>query len=133
MLNHIVLMGRLTRDRIGSDIHLVINTGEMGSDDVRALKDSGFTMSYHVVRLREGVDTGHSVDMRMRTIENVLKGGLELQYLIEPLGPEHSAAEILIEARRARAVGALQEIVAPVAQPSHPYSGLPGSMLPMGE
>ena len=99
-------LGRLTRDRIGSDIHLVINTGEMGSDDIRALRDSGFTMSYHVVRLREGVDTGHSVDMRLRTIENVLKGGLELQYLIEPLGPEHSVDEILVEARRAREVGA---------------------------
>lgn len=99
-------LGRLTRDRIGSDIHLVINTGEMSLETVRALKDSGFSMSYHVVRLREGQDTGHSVDMRMRTIENVLKGGLELQYLIEPLGPEHSAEEILTEARRARSLGA---------------------------
>ncbi|MDD4701628.1 MAG: hypothetical protein PHI96_05350 [Desulfovibrio sp.] len=99
-------LGRLTRDRIGSDMHLVINTGEMSLDTVRALKDSGYSMSYHVVRLREGQDTGHSVDMRMRTIENVLRGGLELQYLIEPLGPEHSAQEILAEARRARAVGA---------------------------
>jgi len=99
-------LGRRVRERIGDDIHLVVNTGEMDLETVRILKDAGFSMAYHVVRLREGVDTGHSVDMRLRTIEAVRAGGLELQYLIEPLGPEHTAAEILTEARRARSVGA---------------------------
>lgn len=102
----LLALGRRVRARIGEDIHLVVNTGEMDRDTVKALRDAGFSMAYHVVRLREGVDTGHGVDMRLRTIEAVRAGGLELQYLIEPLGPEHSPAEILAEARRARAVGA---------------------------
>ena len=84
---------------------LVVNTGEMDADTVKALKDAGFSMVYHVVRLREGVDTGHTVEMRVRTIETALAGGLEVQYLIEPLGPEHSPAEILTEARRAKSIG----------------------------
>lgn len=105
-LDRLLSLGRQVRNRIGDDIHLVVNTGELDSDIVKALKDAGFSMAYHVVRLREGIDTGHTVEMRMRTIETVLNGGMEVQYLIEPLGPEHSATEILTEARRARSVGA---------------------------
>jgi len=105
-LNRLLMLGRRVRDRIGDDIHLVVNTGEMDADTVKALKDAGFSMVYHVVRLREGIDTGHTVEMRVRTIEIALAGGLEVQYLIEPLGPEHSPAEILTEARRAKSIGA---------------------------
>lgn len=99
-------LGRRVRDRIGNEIHLVINTGESDGETIRMLMDAGFSMAYHVVRLREGVDTGHSVEMRVRTIDAIRSAGMKLQYLIEPLGPEHTAEEILIEARRARAVGA---------------------------
>ena len=99
-------LGKRVRERIGDDRHLVVNTGEMEVEAVKALKDAGFSMAYHVVRLREGIDTGHTVAMRLRTIDAVLAGGLELQYLIEPLGPEHRADEILAEARRARSIGA---------------------------
>ena len=105
-LNRLVALGRRVRDRIGNDIHLGINTGEMDTDKVRTLKDAGFSMAYHVVRLRETIDTCHTVEMRLRTIEAALVGGLDVQYLIEPLGPEHSPAEILTEARRAKAIGA---------------------------
>lgn len=103
---NLLRLARRVRNRIGEAIHLVVNTGEMHRDTGKALQDAGFSMAYHVVRLREGVDTGHSVDMRLRTMDAVLEGGLELQYLIEPLGPEHTAEEILTEARRARALGA---------------------------
>jgi len=102
----LVTLGQRVRNRIGDEIHLVINTGESDPDRVKALRDAGFNMAYHVVRLREGVDTGHSVEMRLRTIEAIRTAGMELQYLIEPLGPEHTAKEILTEARRARSVGA---------------------------
>ena len=99
-------LGRRVRDRIGKEIHLVINTGESDGETIRMLMDAGFSMAYHIVRLREGVDTGHSVEMRVRTIDAIRSAGMKLQYLIEPLGPEHTAEEILVEARRARAVGA---------------------------
>jgi len=105
-LDRLLTLGKRVRERIGDAIHLVVNTGEMDLETVKALKGAGFSMAYHVVRLREGVDTGHTVAMRLRTIEAVLAGGLELQYLIEPLGPEHTAEEILTEARRARSLGA---------------------------
>jgi biotin synthase len=102
----LVTLGQRVRNRIGDEIHLVVNTGESAPDRVKALRDGGFNMAYHVVRLREGVDTGHSVEMRLRTIDAIRTAGMELQYLIEPLGPEHTAEEILTEARRARSVGA---------------------------
>jgi biotin synthase len=89
----LVSLGQRVRDRIGDEIHLVVNTGESGPDRVKALRDGGFNMAYHVVRLREGVDTGHSVEMRLRTIEAIRSAGMELQYLIEPLGLKHGGGD----------------------------------------
>ncbi len=105
-LDRLAALGRRVRDRIGSDIHLVANTGECNLDTIKMLQAAGFSMAYHTVRLREGIDTGHSVAMRLKTIEAIRTIGMELQYLIEPLGPEHMPEEILREARRARDIGA---------------------------
>ncbi len=102
----LIKLAGLVRDRIGNDLHLVANTGECDLDRAKALRDAGFSMAYHTVRLREGVDTGQSVAARLKTIEAICAAGLELQYLIEPLGPEHTVREVLNEARRAAEVGA---------------------------
>jgi biotin synthase len=100
-------LGHRVRRRIADDVRLVVNTGESNVDDIKALMDAGYTTAYHVVRLREGTDTGHSVEMRVATLDAIAAAGMELQYLIEPLGPEHTAEEILTEARRAREYGAI--------------------------
>lgn len=106
-LDRLASLGRAVRSRIGDGIRLVVNTGECRSDEVKALLDAGYTTAYHVVRLRENTDTTHTVEMRLRSLDAIRLAGMELMYLIEPLGPEHQPDEILIEARRARSLGAI--------------------------
>ncbi len=102
----LVTLAQQVRERIGTEVHLVINTGESDGVRVRELRAAGFDTAYHVLRLREGVDTRHSPEMRLATINAVRRAGMELQYLVEPIGPEHTAEEIITEALRARSLGA---------------------------
>ncbi|MFW5750472.1 MAG: hypothetical protein ACOCZK_02375 [Planctomycetota bacterium] len=105
-IERLCALARRVRARIGDAIQLVVNTGEADIDAVAALRAAGVSMSYHTVRLREGVDTGHSLDQRLRSLAAIRAAGMGLQYLVEPVGPEHTAAEIITEARRARQLGA---------------------------
>jgi biotin synthase len=80
----------------------VANIGDFNLEKAKQLKTLGFTGIYHINRLREGIDTLVKPIDRERTIEAVLNAGLELYYCIEPIGPEHSYEEIMVEIIRAR-------------------------------
>lgn len=80
----------------------VANMGDFNLEKAKALKDAGFSGIYHINRLREGIDTRAATEQREKTIEAVKAVGLELYYCIEPVGPEHSYEEILVEIKRAR-------------------------------
>ena len=81
---------------------LVANMGDFDYELAKELKEIGFTGVYHINRLREGVDTLVQPELRERTIEAIIKAGLELYYCIEPIGPEHSYEELLHEIKRAK-------------------------------
>ncbi|MFW5892610.1 MAG: radical SAM protein [Bacteroidota bacterium] len=80
----------------------VANMGDFTFEQAGELKKTGFTGIYHINRLREGTDTRVTTEQREKTIEAVRNAGLELYYCIEPIGPEHSYEEILVEIKRAR-------------------------------
>ncbi len=80
----------------------VANIGDFDFNTAQKLKKIGFTGVYHINRLREGIDTLIPTEIRERTIEATLNSGLELYYCIEPIGPEHSYEELLVEIKRAR-------------------------------
>jgi biotin synthase len=80
----------------------VANIGDFNLERAKQLKTLGFTGIYHINRLREGIDTLAKPVDREKTIEAVLNAGLELYYCIEPIGPEHSYEEIMVEIIRAR-------------------------------
>ena len=80
----------------------VANIGDFDFGVAESLKETGFTGVYHINRLREGVDTLIPTENREKTIDALLKAGLELYYCIEPIGPEHSYEELLQEIKRAR-------------------------------
>lgn len=80
----------------------VANIGDFEIDLAKELKKVGFTGVYHINRLREGIDTLIPKEKREITIQAVQKAGLELYYCIEPIGPEHSYEELLVEIKRAR-------------------------------
>lgn len=74
---------------------LVVNTGEFNREDARALHEAGFKGAYHVMRLREGVDTGVDPNERLITLEAIKQSPLQLAALVDPIGPEHSDEELV--------------------------------------
>ena len=90
------------RERIPNCPTLVANVGEMSLDQAEMLYEAGYSVAYHVFRLREGTDTGIDAEERLRSLENIHRSRLGLACLAEPIGPEHTAAEIAREMVRAR-------------------------------
>ena len=79
----------------------VANIGDFNQEMATELKRAGFTGVYHINRLREGVDTLADPQKREQTIQAVIDAGLELYYCVEPIGPEHTYEELLVEIKRA--------------------------------
>ncbi|MCG6190277.1 biotin synthase BioB [Maribellus maritimus] len=83
------------RTLLPEEVRFVANVGDFDLETAKELKAIGITGAYHIKRLREGIDTLIEPQLREKTIENIVKAGLELYYCIEPIGPEHSYEEIL--------------------------------------
>ena len=90
-------IGRAVRPHIPAEIRLVANIGDFDLPTAHKLKEAGFTGAYHIVRLRENIDSGVSIEQRIKTIEAICDSGLEFYYCVEPIGPEHSYEEIATE------------------------------------
>lgn len=58
------------------------------------MQQAGFEVLYHSVRLREGKDTPFAIDERCNTLKKTQKSNLDLAYLVEPIGVEHTNEEI---------------------------------------
>ena len=100
-----IAIGQTVRNVIPQSIQLVANIGDFNSIYANKLKTAGFSGVYHIVRLREGVDTNISRDVRIATLDAAKEAGLELYYCIEPIGREHTYEEITDEMLRARDYG----------------------------
>jgi biotin synthase len=59
------------------------------------LYDAGANFIYHSLRLREGVHTEFDPAERLSTLSAVKRSNLDLVYLIEPIGIEHTNEEIV--------------------------------------
>ena len=106
-LERVCSLARAMRERIPNCPTLVANVGEMSLEQAEMLYDAGYSVAYHVFRLREGTDTGIDAEERLRSLENIRRSRLGLAFLAEPIGPEHTAAEIAREMVRARDLGAV--------------------------
>ena len=82
------------RARIPVSTQIMINMGDFSYSQAEELKMAGANGSYHVWRLGEGTDTIFTKEERFATIENIKKAGLDLYYCCEPIGPEHTPAEM---------------------------------------
>ncbi len=74
---------------------LVANTRDINHREGEKLLKAGFVSAYHAVRLGEGRDTPLNRDKRIATIKVLREVGLHWANCIEPVGPEHSAEEIV--------------------------------------
>lgn len=87
-------LARMIRGYVPGDYGLVVNTGELTSEEGARLKSAGVTGVYHTWRLGEGEATGFRPETRLETMRSIVAAGLELYHMVEPLGPEHGNDEI---------------------------------------
>jgi len=103
--NKFLSVGQSVRENISNNIQLVANVGDFDYKYAQSLKLSGFSGAYHVVRLREGIDTKIKKETRIATLDAIKAAGLELYYCVEPIGLEHTYDEIADEMIRAKEYG----------------------------
>lgn len=97
-----IQLGRETKPLLAPHQKFVANIGDFTEEMAIELKSVGYTGIYHIVRLREGIDTEAKVEDREKTLQAAIHADLDIYYCIEPIGPEHSYEEILHEIKRAR-------------------------------
>jgi len=125
-LKRVCELAQSIRAHVGDAISLVVNTGEFSFEEAEQMHAAGYRVAYHVYRLREGTDTGINPAARLQTLENIRRSALQLAYLVEPVGVEHTAREIATEMVRARDFGAtLTGAMARVPVPGTPLGELP--------
>jgi biotin synthase len=93
-IGYIIDAVKTTRESLASYAQIWINIGDITLNQAKKLKDAGVDGAYHVIRLREGVDTLLNPDERIESFDAIREAGLQLYTCCEPIGPEHSAEEI---------------------------------------
>jgi biotin synthase len=73
---------------------LIANVGDQDLKRAEQMKSVGYAGVYHASRLREGIDTQLSPEMRARSIRNFQEAGLRVGTCVEPIGPEHTNEEL---------------------------------------
>lgn len=115
------------RAEVPGEYAIILNTGELEPADAERAKAAGVYGVYHALRLREGVDTPFDPARRVETMKNVSASGMTLISLVEPVGCEHTSAEIADSFLNAAACGA--KICGAMAR--FPVEGTPFGSSPM--
>nr|WP_320011197.1 hypothetical protein [uncultured Desulfobulbus sp.] len=76
-------------------VPLVANARDINHKEGEQLLDAGYVGFYHAVRLGEGKDTPFKPERRIETLRVLQDVGLKWANCVEPVGPEHSAEEIV--------------------------------------
>lgn len=87
---------RLVRETAPTCTNIYSNVGDTSYEDFCRMKEAGVKGVYHICRLGEGEVTNLDPAVRMQTIQNAIKAGLDVLNAVEPIGPEHSP-EVLAE------------------------------------
>lgn len=115
-------IAKQVRAALKPETPLVANVDDFDEDGAKGLKKAGFVGIYHVLRMGEGAVTGIKPETRLNTIAAAKKAGLLVGTCVEPVGPEHSADEIVEKTMLVKAM-----------KPVHAGSGrrvnIPGSPL----
>lgn len=90
-----IQIAREVKSALKPSTPLVANTGDLDEARASALLEAGFAGIYHADRLGEGRDTTLVPGIRRETMRIAAKAGLLVGTCVEPVGPEHAAAELL--------------------------------------
>lgn len=82
------------REALQPETPLVANVGDAYAEHAAEMRAMGISGVYHALRLREGQDTAIEPQQRLDSMDKFRAAGLQLGTCVEPLGPEHSNAEI---------------------------------------
>jgi len=93
-LGHFLSVVQSIRKEIPSHTQIVVNIGDFDIHQARQLRDAGVNGAYHVCRLHEGKDTSLNPKDREKTIAIIREAGMDFYYCCEPIGPEHTPAEL---------------------------------------
>jgi biotin synthase len=83
------------RKEMPAHTQIVVNVGDFDLAQARQMRAAGVNGAYHVCRLREGQDTSLDPQVRRKTFAVIKEAGLDFYYCCEPIGPEHSPAELV--------------------------------------
>ena len=73
---------------------LGLNIGELQAQDADDLYAAGVNFMYHSLRIKEGSDTRFDPALRKKTLQVIADSPLDLVFLVEPVGVEHTNEEI---------------------------------------
>jgi biotin synthase len=122
-LDKFLRIAREVRKLLPSDMIYGANIGDFDDEIAIQLHEAGFTAVYHILRLREGIDTDIDPRRRMNTLEAAHRHGLAICYCVEPIGPEHSYDEIVVEMFRAKRFGVeLHGVMRRIPVPGTPFA-----------
>jgi biotin synthase len=93
--DHLVEMIHAVRKCIPPQTQIVVNIGDFNAAQANELREAGVQGAYHVCRLREGTDTSLAPEERKKTFKTIRDAGLDFYYCCEPIGPEHTSAELV--------------------------------------
>ena len=93
-LEKLCRLAKRIKTQIPGSYKLVANTGELDNQTIGKLTEAGVEVIYHSIRLREGIDTPFHIEERAATLETIKNSPLDLAYLVEPIGVEHSNEEL---------------------------------------
>jgi biotin synthase len=87
--------GAEVRRHLAPHTVLIANVGDFDASMARRLADAGFAGVYHAVRMGEGSVTKIPVERRLRSLRAAADEGLRIGTCLEPVGPEHTTAELV--------------------------------------
>ena len=92
-------------EAVPDHVSICVNTGDVSPEEARELKGAGVRRAYHSLRIDEGDDTRLNPSDRFATIRTLASAGIDVMTCVEPIGPEHTAGEIVEGFLRARDSG----------------------------
>ena len=93
------------RSVLPEGVKLCSNTGDLEPNEAKDLKRAGIQSAYHAIRLDESIENRLEPIDRNHTIRNLIDAGIEVATGVEPIGPEHSAKEIVDSYYHAMEIG----------------------------
>ena len=91
---HLAQMIQTIRKQVPGSYRIGLNIGEFDLETANWLSQCGVNFIYHSLRLGEGKDTRFNPQDRIHTLNAVKNSPLDLVFLVEPIGIEHTNEEI---------------------------------------